>query len=137
MKIWISLLSYLEKLIEGIRGPAPEVVVKEKTPVQFKLLIALDGTKIPCPIVSAVPKDQLLFFGDILNPRVAEHKAIMSVKKYLEETFAVEIHDISHSKILACQMKLNQVVSSIEAFIRRFHSFLKEYQSCINHLDPV
>ena len=126
------MLSYLEKLIEGIGGPAPEVIVKEKTPVQFKLLIALDGTKIPCPIVSAVPKDQLLFFGDILNPRVAEHKAIMSVK-----TFAVEIHDISHSKILACQMKLNQVVSSIEAFIRRFHSFLKEHQSCINHLDPV
>lgn len=41
MKIWISLLSYLEKLIEGIQGPAPEVIVKETTPVQFKLLIAL------------------------------------------------------------------------------------------------
>jgi hypothetical protein len=71
------------------------------------------------------------------NPIVAAHKAIMSGKEFLEETFAIEIHDISHAKILSCQMKQNQVVSSIEAFIRRFHSFLKEYQSSINHLDPI
>lgn len=51
----------------------------------------------------------------------------MSVKDFLEENFAVQIHDISHSKILTFQSNVAHAVSSIKAFSSQFGSFMKEY----------
>jgi hypothetical protein len=56
MKLPIRLFSHLEKLIELLGGPAPEVVLKDLTPGKTKFIILLDVTNIRHPTVSGLPR---------------------------------------------------------------------------------
>lgn len=138
MKLPISLFCHLENLMAALGGPEPEVVQKESTPGKAKVVISLDLSKFPFPIVSGLPKQQQLFIGvDPHNSEAAEHKAIISVKKFLEENFGLEIHDFSHAKIGTFELKMAQLVSGLKSFTIRLRSYLKEYQSSINLLRPI
>lgn len=138
MKMRISLFRHLEKIIEVLGGPAPELVLKDFTPGKMKFVLSVDVTKFPrCP-VSVLPKEPHIFSGDDPhNSSVAEHKALMSVKNFLEENFSLQIHDFSYPKLKTFELKITDVVSSINAFTNRFRSFIGEFQSCINLLAPI
>lgn len=91
MEVRISLFSHLEKLVEAIGGNAPEVVFKDSTPGKTKFVLSLDFNKLPIPTVSLRPNDQRIFYGDHPHDSsIAEHRAVMSVKNLLEETFSCE-----------------------------------------------
>lgn len=138
MKLQISLFRHLQNLIEVLGGRKSEVVFKDLTPGKVKFVIFLDLTKIPCRTVSSLPIARHYFTGDdAYNTTIAEHKAVISVQNFIEAAFAVQIHDLSYSKILILESKIGHVVSSINAFSSRLHTILKEYQSCINLLAPI
>lgn len=136
LKVRISLLPFLEKLMQEIQAPPPEVTVKNIPHSKKIVVISFDVTKIACPIIAGVPKDQPIFHGeDRLNPRVAEHRAVMSVVQYLEKTHGVLIHDMSRSEIITYEEKFNHVLSCINSSLPGYNFFLNEYQSSIGHLD--
>jgi hypothetical protein len=138
MKLQIILFRHLDKLIEVLGGHAPEVVLKESIPGKNNFIICLDVSNIPHPTLSVLPNDQYLFFGDDpQNSSIAIHKALISLKNFLEDTFAVEIHELSHSKIRTLELKIAHVVSSVKSFTNQFQSFMKDYQSSINLLAPI
>ena len=88
MKLHISLFRHLEKLIEALGGCAPELFLKDSTSGKMKFVLSLDVTKIPCSHVSVLPDRPHFFSGDDPhNSSCAEHKALMSVKKFLEDNF--------------------------------------------------
>jgi hypothetical protein len=126
------------KLIEVIGCPAPEVVLNESALGKSKFVISFDVSKIPLPTCTDLRKDHHFFIGDHPhNSTVAEHRAVMSLKKFLEETFGFQIHDLSHSKIVSFELKMGHVVSSIKSLSNRLNTFIKQYQSSIKILEPL
>lgn len=112
--------------------------LKDSTSGKMKFVLSLDVTKIPCSHVSVLPDRPHFFSGDDPhNSSCAEHKALMSVKKFLEDNFSVQIHDLSYPKIHTFEMKIADVVSSINAFSNRCRSFISEFQSSIKILGPI
>lgn len=108
--------------------------LKDSTSGKMKFVLSLDVTKIPCSHVSVLPDRPHFFSGDDPhNSSCAEHKALMSVKKFLEDNFSVQIHDLSYT----FEMKIADVVSSINAFSNRCRSFISEFQSSIKILGPI
>lgn len=138
MKLRVSLFRHLEILIDHLGGPAPELVLKESTSENIKVVISLDVSKIPRPSAAVILQDPHLFSGDDpSNASVAEHKAVMSVIKFLEENFSLEIHDLSYSKLKKFESDIVDLVSRISSLNNRLLCFMRQYQSSVNLLLPI
>lgn len=102
------------------------------------MLVAFDGTNMPYPVLTGGPILPKTFYGEDPNSgELAEHKALMSLIEYLKETYGIEIHDISHSKFRACELKYSELMSSLGKFVDKFNVFLNKYVSCTTEFESI
>lgn len=112
LQVVIRLYPYLEALFGAIGCGPPEATPLELSPNKTVVQIVFDGTLIPFPVRTGEHKDQAVFLAEDANGLIAENKAVISVVKYLEHTHGFEVHDISHSKIIALSIERSQLLPS-------------------------
>lgn len=135
MKIQLELFRLLGEIVEGIGVPKPKILAKNAYAARNTVMFGFDGSNLPYAVISGGPILPKTFYGDDLQSAdLAEHKALMSLVEHLKQTYGTQIHDISHSKLKACELKCLEILSAMENFVERFRVFLNKYESCTNDL---